>query len=742
MHGENCIRLNGPLPFRSDFRARAAIFIPGVLVLLWCLVQLARDPKFFWNDDFQGQAMPFFEEIARSWREGEWPILSRNSWCSGNLAGEFQYGTFSPSVTAFVLAIWSLPLSLPAKAAALAIVHLIWLATGVFVLGRLRGLTVPLATTAALATSLCGWLIAWSATNWISFVIGFSWVPWVWWALQTALTSTSVWKRWLRPGLCVALLITAGNTFATMMVPMIAGWLFLQAVIRDREWRVFGPLVVAGLLGAGLSAPAWWLLLEAASLSPRWNWGMALQHAWIVPWRAWVGLVLPSFVTPWPYYSGEYFRHASVELACGLVPAAALAAAVVFQPKTTVRKLRWELIFLIFCILLVSLPSAGQFRWSFRWLPLFHLILALTAAAALQNGFARRAAICGVGLTGAAWAGITLFGENRSPVLSAWLLGIGVAWWLAQRFLPRVLADWLPAAVVALSLGATFWFLPTHHPSYQTKFSFDETILKPEPLDPDRLYLSLHSFKEIVDADRRPAGFGTIVRPVNTMHSAGLRFLNGYSSYSGLEVRALFEHHGSLLPEKAGSLTGPDGERLLMFLGVDGIVFSDEYAHFAGTLGPQWKKVTAAPEGVVYHREPRRFQPVKVLSFLFDRPDVPLADPVVEILAERRNSVTVRITALPAITKLKLGDSKASAVAPIAFVRPYLPGYEAFLDGAPVPVRAYRGILPMVELPAEAGGILELRYRPHGLTRGAVLSAVSAAVMLLIAVIGRKRRAA
>jgi hypothetical protein len=733
------MRLKGLLPPRSDFRV---ILIPGALVLLWSLAQLARDPRFFWTDDFQAQASPFFEEIVRSWREGEWPLLARNSWCTGNLAGEYQYGTFSPSVTALLMVVWSFPLSLPAKAAAVAIVHLVWLATGVFVLGRLRGLTVPLATATALAASLSGWVIGWAATNWISFVIGFSWVPWVWWAFQTALASASVWKRWLRPGLCVALLITAGNTFATMMVPMVAGWLVLQAIIRDRDWRAPGPIAAAGLLGAGLSAPAWWLLLEAATFSPRWGWGMAIQRAWIVPWRAWVGLVLPSFVTPWPYYSSEYFRHASLELACGLVPAAALAAAVLFQPVATLRKLRWELIFLVFCILLVSLPSLGQFRWSFRWLPLFHLVLALTAASALQQGLAARAAICGVGLTAAAWAGTALFGENRSPVLSAWLLGLSAAWWLAQRFAPRAWADWLPAAVVALTLGATFWFLPTHDASYQAKFAFDDTILSPAPLDRDRLYLSLYSFNEIVHAEDRPRGTGSIVRPVNAMHYAGLRFLNGYSSYSGHEVQSLFDTHGDIQPAKAESLTGPDGERLLLFLGVDGIVLSAEYAHFARTLGPEWRKVAEAPEGVAYHREPPRFQAVKTLTFLFDRPGVPLADPVVELIAERRNSVTARITPLTTITEMTLGaDEARRAVAPIAFVRPFLPGYEAALNGAPVPVRSYRGMLPIVELPADAGGILELRYRPRGLTHGLVLTAVSALAMLLIAAFGRKRRA-
>ena len=713
--------------------SRACILIPGLLVLVWCLLQLAGDPRFFWTDDFQVAYLPYAEEIVRSWREGEWPILSKNSWCSGNLAGEYQFGTFSPALTLLFLAIWSLPLSLPGKAAAIAIAHLVWMATGVFLLGRHRGLNVPLATMAALATSLSGWLIQWAATNWASSLTGAAWVPWVWWSLQTAMTATSVWQRWWRPALCVALLVTAGGTFAVLMVPVIAGWLGAQAIFGERNWRRCGPLVAALVLGVGLSAPAWWLLLEQAQDSTRWDWGLVVQKAWVVPWRAWPGLVLPSFVTPWPQYSSEYFPHTSLELACGLVPVAALVAALIFHPKALRRTLRWELLLLAICVLLVSLPSIGQFRWSFRWLPLFHLVLALTAAAACQNGFASRAPLCGMVLVGATWAGATWCGANRSITLAASLLGIAITWWIAQRFLPRRWVDWSPAAVVALTLGATFWNLSTHEPLFQAKFSFDENILQPAPLDGNRLYLSLYSFNEISQAHTRPRGFGTLVRPANAMHYAGLRFLNGYSSYSGRDVQALFETHGDVSAERAEWLAGRDGERLLLFLGVDGMVFSSEYAHFAERLGPEWKKVAETSEGIVFHREPARFLPIKTLTFLFDRPGVPLADPVIQIIAERRTRVTVEIT--PGALK------SPASVAPIAFVRPYLRGYRAYFNGAPVPVRAYRNILPLVELPADARGTLELRYRPRGLIYGAILTSASLVVMLIIAIFARNRAA-
>src|SRR6187402_1564904 len=212
------------------------ILLPGLIVLLWSLVQLARDPRFFWTDDFQVCFSPIYEEIVRAWHDGEWPLLTRNSWCSYDFAGEFQYGTFSPPFNALLLLIWSFPFSLPMKAAAVAIIHLVWMATGVYVLGRQSGLSTPLATMAALAATLNGWMIGWAASDWPNYLVGACWVPWTRWALQTAMTSGSVWKRWLRPGLFVALLVTAGNTFAIITLPVIAGWLALESIFRARKW--------------------------------------------------------------------------------------------------------------------------------------------------------------------------------------------------------------------------------------------------------------------------------------------------------------------------------------------------------------------------------------------------------------------------------------------------------------------------------------------------------------------------
>src|SRR5437870_3880383 len=113
-------------------RALVVALVIAVLHGLRCI----RDPYFFWHDDFQTQHLPASFEIANAWLNGEVPLLSRHSWFAGALAGEYQYGVFSPFLTICNIVVWRLGLSLPISAAFLAIVHLALVGSGAYLLGR------------------------------------------------------------------------------------------------------------------------------------------------------------------------------------------------------------------------------------------------------------------------------------------------------------------------------------------------------------------------------------------------------------------------------------------------------------------------------------------------------------------------------------------------------------------------------------------------------------------------------
>src|SRR6185437_13383697 len=121
---------------RSASREIIGALGAGTLVLVFCLVLLWHDPEVFWNDDYQISILPVFADVARSWNESHFPLLSPYSWVCGNLAGEFEYGTFSVFVNAAVVLIWKFPLTFPQQAAALSITHLFVLAMGGYLLAR------------------------------------------------------------------------------------------------------------------------------------------------------------------------------------------------------------------------------------------------------------------------------------------------------------------------------------------------------------------------------------------------------------------------------------------------------------------------------------------------------------------------------------------------------------------------------------------------------------------------------
>ena len=292
----------------------------GLLVVLFCLILLWHNPLVFWNDDYELSVLPVFADMARSWSEGHWPILSPYSWVCGNLAGEFQYGTFSLFVNAAVVLIWKFPLAFPQQAAALSIAHLFALAIGAFLLARDRGFSVALSIFVALIASLNGWIICWGATDWFGALGAFTWLPWAWWGAERALDSRRTKWRWLWPAPFVYLLVTGGFPYTVLMLLLLIAWLSIKTMWERPECRdgrdtkvppTFAvlPMLFGVALGFGLSAPAWLALLDLVQGSARELQSAAAHWQWRVPPAALPGLILPSWTANWTDFSSRSRPH-------------------------------------------------------------------------------------------------------------------------------------------------------------------------------------------------------------------------------------------------------------------------------------------------------------------------------------------------------------------------------------------------------------------------------------------------
>ncbi len=663
----------------------------GALAVGFCGALLRRDPLLCWKDDFAISILPVFTDIARAWRAGEWPLLSQGSWVCGNLAGEYQYGTFSPVVNLAALFADALPGSLPAKAAALALPHVGLLAAGGYLLARRREVGPALATTVAMVGALNGWNLAWGATDWFGALAANAWLPWCWWAFEGALRpgETRFSRRVLWPAGTVFGLLTGGFPYTVGMLGLVTAWLGVRTWARTRRLLAPWPLAAGWAAGLALSAPAWLSLLEHMAGSDRARGAHVVASAWVVPWRALAGLVNPAWTVPWADFSGRYHPRPALELAGGLVPLALLAAGLRAGRGRVVRRLGWDLALTGATLALCVLPSVGLFRWSFRWLPLFHLALALTAARAGRFILGAPSVGAGGGQPGGA-------------------LGTGRPTWAA-------VVPWLPAAA---TLGALWWTYTTvgtnpgvpHYP-------FTDNLRVPAPLTPGRLYLTLHRepYFYYTVAERAPVGFGATVRPGATpLYAPGLRFINGYSPImaAGVGRRLDMETHGFVPEPAARQLAaeelGPEG--LLARLGVDGLIVADPYPVEVQPPEGEWELVHADAEGRVYHR--RGAPPAEVRAL------TPGGGTTVRVLENGRQRVVAEVTAAGAAT--------------VALRRPFFPGWRATLDGRALPVSSSDGLFPTVDLPAGARGRLVLSYRPRAVVLGAAL-ALAGAVALVVA---------
>jgi len=699
----------------------------GLLVVLFCSILLWHDPLVFWNDDYELSVLPVFADVARSWLDGHWPILSPYSWVCGNLAGEFQYGTFSLFVNAAVIFIWKFPLTFPQQAAALSITHLFMLAVGAFLLARNRRLSIPLSIFVALVASLNGWIICWGATDWFGALGAFTWLPWAWWGAERSLDPRRTKWRFLWPAPFVYLLVTGGFPYTVLMLLLLIAWLSIKSLVQTRSISSILPILFGVALGFGLAAPAFLAILDLVQGSARELQSPSAHWQWLVPPAALPGLILPSWTVNWTDFSSRHVPHTATELACGLVASTALIAGFIWRGRMLVARLKWELILLLIVLLLSMLQTAGLFRWSFRWLPFFHLILAICAAEVLQTkpwlAATAATALAVVVLTTVAMLMLGVGGPYAFPL--TWIfLGLAAIWWLSELLLrDSEFQKCVPTVITFFALLATYFCVPTN--CGVPRYNFSQELLKPAPLDPARLYLSIYPWAELTYAtSNKPQPVGQTLRPGSTSMWAALHFINGYSPIRAAGVSREFATtiHGEINPDVGSYLlsqqAGKDGE--LALLGVDGIVVAREL-----DLTPQpsseWELVVSTDEGRVFHRRGTPFARVRSVTSIDSRPKEQFGSATISKITDWRNWVEADVD-------VPTGHRPAL----LTFSRPYFRGYTARLGNQKLAVSSYRGLFPIVEVPAGAHGQLALIYRPAWLSWGIAI-AVACALVILVA---------
>ena len=674
--------------------------------MLFAAAFVARDPSYFWRDDFQANYLPRFLEIARAVRHGEFPLLAPGTWQAGALGGEYQFAIFSPWSLACTTAVFAAGLSLPATAARLSILHIGLMAAGACRLARGRELPVPESLLVALVSALNGWVWVWGGMTWFVALAGLAWLPWAWWGLEHALAKESGIGRVMFAGVLLALLLTAGWHFACLMIGLVSAVLLLRAAVNGRLLSASRVLAVAWGVGIGLSAPTWLMLLEYSPWTLRSQVSAGhLSWVWSVPASGLVGLLVPAVSCAWSSFV-PLRPHVCVELAGAFVPLAGIVAALICLSSADRRRMGWDLGLAAAALALAMGPGLGNFRWSFRWLPLFFVALSLAGGEGLAR--LRRAGsgtafagVCALGLAGfGLLAGLVAeeysvtfplyYGCGLVAACAIWACGVGRV--------GKVAGPWIPVLLVPATLGPLY-----AEPGLFLEFPTWKFSAEPgdaQRISPETTYLGVYSNSDVYD---RPTGLQDCYGGNSPLYQGLLiAFVNGYSPlrFAGLSRLFGFGVSGAMSEEASTRVlhreAGPDG--LLQLLGVDGLVVIRDRTSPDEVLRHQgWEMDGEWETGRVWHRLERPSTRVRVLASVewVSDPEavlrkltedrhgrVPLlvetAAPVpapelgradVRIVRESRNGIEI------AVDHADPGRSVAVAVS-----RPWYPGYVATLQ--------------------------------------------------------------
>lgn len=689
----------------------------GMGVVVICLLPLAVNDRFYFNDDYQSYFMPVFREIARLIMAGEFPLSTPRIWFGGAIAGEYQYAVFHPVCLALYLILSGVD-NLVVAATLYSLTHIFLLAAGLYALCRHLDCAPLPAFTGALIGTTSSWLLYWGAANWIPALVSEAWAVW---ALLFLLLAARSARYAAAAAVAVAFTLLAGWPFTSLaLLVAIIALAALACAARAEPagvWRA----ALALALGALLAMPA--LLTTAAYLAES-SREPAAPPLWILTLNGLLSVGVPSAVEVWKVQEGVWYPNSKVQMlyASWLIPVA-LAVGGWGQLWRTRRRTLLAVLTLAALFALGSmLPVIGQFRWFIRLLPFYHVALAVLTAlllnhAAAADGRWRRRYPLALLLVFLPFLIPTALGSH-TYVLSmlfgpAILVALAVALEFGRRNIAlfRVLLIAGHALILAMvivvwprNIVVPVWDYPAAGPSASVDLErpvrrlalYDSAF----GLEPGRAYWSLIALG-------------------NTAAFLNAETINGYSPLvqRGIARLFCFNFKGGICAEDAPERLFRRRFYSLNLLDLAGIgeVATDSAGHaarFSALAGDDWRIALRDGPYTVF----RRAQPP--------------ADTLAAVVPEGLTVMETDRSARRAVFELRPASDFPGGE--LVLRRPWYPGVYARLNGRALDVRTLEGALPVVTLPPGARGRLVVGYWPKGLDVGLILSVLAVIMLVLL----------
>jgi hypothetical protein len=704
----------------------------------------------------QLQYVPMLRAIGAALAAFELPLLSNETWYGGAIAGEYQHGALSVPHALLCLTLGGLKLSPAGTALGVTLSYVALTAAGAFRLARRFTLPIPLAAAVACIAALNGFNLVWS--SWLPALTGFAWVPWVWWALDRTLRPPRPGQGQVPLAFAVHGLLAAGWHFAVLMGALVV----FYTLVCERGQKTFGsalklsaPPLIAGAL---LSVPALACLVEYTRGAVRTDFDQT-SSMWTVPLAALEGLVAPRSLSTWNVF-GRLELLPNVALANGVLPILILPGALLALPSAERRRLVPLLAFALFVLVISLLPSFSRVRWSFRWLPLFHLLLGLVVALSLGRRQGIASVATGSRVVRIATAPLVLALVALLLILSTQPPDTGL---LAGAFVTLVSAaayelgqryDRVPAAfgvAVALNLLASPLAGPPRDAT--PRWNFEPCSERLGTVGRGRRHIGIYTEGTIINPAERPLGpvrgeFACLL-PGNSGMLFERPFVNGYSPVfpSGFYEILGASVHGNIERDAAFRLLGPWGEAgsLLDRWGVEFLTVPELPDHLPGLERAGFRREADLGGAWLFGR-PKSAPPPVLESVVPESSAKSVLETRSKLVANAGRAwvytgSTARFAPLASLVpgsisalrvEAKVSAAPGSNPGLVLLRRAYFPGYRALLDGEPLRVGRADGVFVAVEVPPGKSGTLVVEYRPLGV-RALGLAAFCLGILGLIA---------
>lgn len=713
----------------ADSRRRLPNWLPVtvmlVATLIGTLLPVLRTRVFYFWDDTAGVAVGVWQRIPESILNGASPFLQLDMWRGGNLAAEAATGMWNPVILGLMFGTY--PIDDVAVAITIAKIALFLLtAGGVYLLARGYGANAWMSAVAGAVLPLSGWSIFMDGTSWINGTAIMAFTPWAWWALRRCYLRGFRARDMVLAVLIGYLVPSTGNPYGVLSLAIVFLALAIEALLSRRaaalKWLV--PIGVSIVL---LVVVVYLPFVLTSTYGWRADSGIWNDEFMSVSLSDLLGLSSPTHRPFIDMFGGLPMGFPGTYLGWFILP---LLPWLRWGRFGSWRTMSSVLVFgAVFLVFVLGPSQLGMFRWPARLVPFAYLAFLIIFAVIASRGIARTRRLARMLISGA----IILAGAwmAYSDVPDAWkwhalvtvLIAVGifsiVRWTgFARSGALIMIGGMLVFLVPQLALTASNQNVADYRmPSSKSEMS------KTFADRADGLVVQVFDINVLVGEHDEAERWEDLLAG-NMPSVAGFASTTAYSGigFTKFDSALCLSYNGGTCPDAWDSLwEAPKGADAVLadLIGAEYVVVAKGYTD--DRRAPEgWSEAESTDVVTVYSRD----EPLPYGGTITSTGDG------VEVSANDQIGATGETATV----------TTSSGGTALTFARIAWPGYQATLDGNPLPTEIGPAGLLTVTLPEDLDDAeLRISFTPPGLAIGLATAGLGVLLLLLLVVLSQRK---